>query len=139
MSNRKSLIDQILDAARASGIYNPTPHAPRPLDLGDDSLVPAQDRLAYHLLKSNGFAPPFIEERALLLSEYATLCDAREALLQRWSQLTPPRQTTALQQLKAQFTALWRRTLDFNLQAPPGLQIAGIRVDFELRAFENLI
>jgi len=61
MSNRKSLIDQILDAARASGIYNPTPHAPRPLDLGDDSLVPAQDRLAYHLLKSNGFAPPFIE------------------------------------------------------------------------------
>jgi len=75
----------------------------------------------------------------LLLSEYATLCDAREALLQRWSQLTPPRQTTALQQLKAQFTALWRRTLDFNLQAPPGLQIAGIRVDFELRAFENQI
>ena len=80
MSNRKSLIDQILEAASARGIYNPTAHAPRPLDIPDDSLVPAQDRLAYHLLKSNGFAPPFIEERTLLLSDYATLMQERDAL-----------------------------------------------------------
>jgi hypothetical protein len=84
----------------------------------DESFVPHQDRLAYHLLKSNGFAPPFIEERALLLADYAALCHARDALLQRWPHLTPPRQAEIIQQLTDQFTALWRRILDFNLQAP---------------------
>jgi hypothetical protein len=135
MSNRKSLIDQILEAASARGIYNPTPHVPRPIDIPDDSFVPPQDRLAYHLLKSNGFAPPFIEERTLLLTDYATLVQERDALLQRWPQLTVMRQTQALQQLRTRWHELGRRTLDFNLQAPPALQIAGVRVDYELRDF----
>ena len=135
MSNRKSLIDQILEAASARGIYNPTPHAPRPLDLPDDSLVPAQDRLAYQLLKSNGFAPPFIEERTLLLSDYATLMQERDALLQRWAQLSAVRQTHALQQLRTRWHELWRRTRDYNLYAPSALQIGGVRVDYELRDF----
>ena len=135
MSNRKSLIDQILEAASARGIYNPTAHAPRPLDIPDDSLVPAQDRMAYHLLKSNGFAPPFIEERTLLLADFATLSQERDALLQRWAQLSALRQTQALQQLRTRLHDLWRRTLDFNLQAPPALQIGGVRVDYELRDF----
>jgi hypothetical protein len=135
MSNRKSLIDQILEAASARGIYNPTPHAPGPIDIPDDSFVPPQDRLAYHLLKSNGFAPPFIEERTLLLTDYATLVQERDALLQRWPQLTVTRQTQTLQQLRTRWHELWRRTRDFNLQAPPALQIAGVRVDYELRDF----
>ncbi len=135
MSNRKSLIDQILEAASARGIYNPTAHAPRPLDIPDDSFVPAQDRLAYHLLKSNGFAPPFIEERTLLLSDYATLMQERDDLLQRWAQLSVARQTQALQQLRTRLHDLWRRTRDFNLQAPAALQIGGVRVDYELRDF----
>jgi hypothetical protein len=135
MSNRKSLIDQILEAASARGIYNPTPHAPGPIDIPDDSLVPAQDRLAYHLLKSNGFAPPFIEERTLLLADFATLTQARDALLAQWPQLTVMRQTQSLQQLRTRLHELWRRTRDYNLQAPPALQIGGVRVDYELRDF----
>lgn len=135
VSNRKSLIDQILEAASARGIYNPTPHAPRPLEMPDDSLVPAQDRLAYHLLKSNGFAPPFIEERTLLLTDHATLVQDRDALLQRWPQLPATRQTQALQQLRTRLHELWRRTRDYNLQAPPSLQIVGVRVDYELLGF----
>ena len=91
--------------------------------------------MAYHLLKSNGFAPPFIEERTLLLADFATLSQERDALLQRWAQLTAVRQTQALQQLRTRLHDLWRRTLDYNLQAPPALQIGGVRVDYELRDF----
>lgn len=131
----KSHIDKILEEARAKGIYDPTHGASRPLDISDDSLVPAQDRLAYHLLKSNGFAPPFIEERQRLIADARSLFADRDALYARWMGLSPRRKHETLTQLKARFVDVWRRTLDYNLQAPSALHIEGIRVEFELRMF----
>jgi len=134
MSDRKSLIDKILDEARKKGIYNPTDGAARPLDIIDDSLVPEQDRMGYHLLKSNGFAPPFIEERNRLREDASRLFAERDALQVRWNQLSPQQQQLQHTALRQRFIDLWRRTLDYNLQAPASLHIDGIRVEYELRA-----
>ena len=70
-----------------------------------------------------------------MLSDYATLMQERDDLLQRWAQLSVARQTQAQQQLRTRLHDLWRRTRDFNLQAPAALQIGGVRVDYELRDF----
>ncbi len=133
MSDRKSLIDKILDEARKQGIYNPTVGAARPLDIIDDSMVPEQDRMGYHLLKSNGFAPPFIEERNRLREDARQLLAERDALQMRWNQLSYLQQQQQRTVLRNRFTDLWRRTLDYNLQAPASLHIDGIRVEYELR------
>jgi hypothetical protein len=135
MAHWKSYIDKILEEARAKGIYDPTTVAKRALDIADDSLVPEHDRMAYHLLKSNGFAPPFIEERQRLSEDAQRLFAERDALKMRWAHLNPTQQRAALATCKARFVDLWRRTLDYNLQAPLALQIPGIRLEFELREF----
>lgn len=135
MFHWKTYIDKILEEARAKGLYNPTQAVSRPLEIEDDSNVPEGDRMAYHLLKSNGFAPPFIEERNRLLADKQVLFTDRDALQARWDSLSIERQRDALTKLRTRFVDVWRRTLDYNLQAPLALQIDGIRIDFELRDF----
>ncbi|MEY3990332.1 MAG: hypothetical protein RI985_1413, partial [Chloroflexota bacterium] len=92
MTERKSLIDMLLDEAKKRGIYQPNQSSNRVLNLDDDTLVPPEDRVGYRLLKSNGFAPPFIEERTQLLHDHAQIRQERDQLLQVWPTLTKERQ-----------------------------------------------
>jgi hypothetical protein len=133
MSQRKSLIDQLLEEAQKRGIYNPHNKAERHLDLGDDTNVPESDRLGYHVLKSNGFTPPFIMERQQLLHDRDVLTQRRDALRERWARLSRLQRRTEYAGLHAQYTELWRRTMDYNLMAPLALHIEGVRVTVELR------
>lgn len=133
MANWQSYLDKILDEARSKGIYDPTAVAHRPLDISDDSMVPEHDRMAYHLLKSNGFAPPFIEERQRLIDEAQRLYRERDMLVQRWPRLSITQQRAERHTLSMRVVDVWRRTLDYNLQAPLALQIPGIRSEYELR------
>ena len=133
MTERKSLIDMLLDEAKKRGIYKPNQPGERPLDLEDDALVPPEDRIGYRLLKSNGFAPPFIEERTQLLHDHARIRQERNQLMQVWPTLSSARQHERRAQLQQKYIDLWRRTLDFNLQAPLALHVEGVRVEYELR------
>lgn len=133
MTERKSLIDMLLDEAKKRGIYQPNQPSNRSLDLDDDALVPPEDRVGYRLLKSNGFAPPFIEERTQLLHDHAQIRQERDQLLQVWPTLAHERQRERLILLRQKYTDVWRRTLDFNLQAPLALHIEGVRIEYELR------
>ena len=133
MTERKSLIDMLLEEAKKRGIYQPNQPSNRSLDLDDDALVPLEDRIGYRLLKSNGFAPPFIEERTQLINDHAQIRQERDQLLQVWPTLTRERQHERLMLLRQKYTDVWRRTLDFNLQAPLALHIEGVRVEYELR------
>lgn len=135
MTERKSLIDMLLEEAKKRGIYQPNQSSNRPLDLDDDALVPPEDRVGYRLLKSNGFAPPFIEERTHLLQDHDQIRQERDQLLTVWATLSIERQRERITALRARYIDVWRRTMDFNLQAPLALHIEGIRVDYELRDF----
>lgn len=137
MSQRKSLIDQLLEEAQKQGLYNPHSKADRRLDLGDDTHVPEADRLGYHLLKSNGFTPPFIMERQHLLEDRATLAQRRDALVQRWAQLHHTQRRKEYDAIHKQYTELWRRVMDYNLMAPSALHIEGVRIQLELRDLSN--
>ncbi|MFM2031984.1 MAG: hypothetical protein RLZZ297_749, partial [Chloroflexota bacterium] len=84
MTHRLSLIDQILDEARKSGIYNPETAGTGALVFDDMTHVDPADRVGYTLLKSNGFAPPLLEERNTLLREHAELHHALTVLRMRY-------------------------------------------------------
>jgi hypothetical protein len=135
MTERKTLIDMLLDEAKKRGIYQPNQPGNRTLDLDDDAHVPPEDRVGYRLLKSNGFAPPFIEERTYLLDDHVQLRQERDQLLQVWPTLSTQRQRERLTTLRNRYVDVWRRTMDFNLQAPLALHIEGVRVEYELRDF----
>lgn len=62
-----SLIDRLAEAriqeAAERGELSNLPGEGKPLELGDDSLVPPELRAGYRLLKNAGFLPPELEWR----------------------------------------------------------------------------
>jgi hypothetical protein len=56
-----SLIDKQIEAARKNGTYEDVQAAGQKLNLNDDPYIPEEQRLAYKMLKDNGFAPAWIE------------------------------------------------------------------------------
>ncbi|HEX9369948.1 MAG TPA: DUF1992 domain-containing protein, partial [Roseiflexaceae bacterium] len=65
------LIDQIIAKAQADGLMDNLPGQGQPLKLDADDLVRDEDRLAFRMLKSSGFAPPWIEARREIDEERA--------------------------------------------------------------------
>ena len=137
MTQRGLLIDQLLDEARRKGIYNPDTTGEPELSFDDMTHVDPADRVAFAMLKSNGFAPPFIEERTQLLAERIALGGAAQVLRERMPILDEAQRTRCISEMRRVLTDLWRRTLDYNLIAPPALQIEGIRVEYELTRIES--
>jgi len=56
-----SIAERKIAEALARGELDNLPGAGRPLELDDDTLVPADLRLAYRILKNAGFVPPEVE------------------------------------------------------------------------------
>jgi hypothetical protein len=75
------LIEKKLQEAREAGVFDRLPRKGR-LDLGDEDGVPAEDRMAMHLLKINDMAPEWIEDDKALRARYH---NARSALLQAYA------------------------------------------------------
>jgi hypothetical protein len=57
------IAEQRIAEAIERGELTDLPGAGRPLDLGQDPLVPEDLRLAYRVLKNAGFVPPELETR----------------------------------------------------------------------------
>lgn len=68
ISMPQDLIDKVAESrileAIENGELDNLPGAGRPLDLGDDSAVPEDLRVAYRVLKNAGFVPPEVAKRA---------------------------------------------------------------------------
>ena len=137
MSHRSNLIDQLLEEARKKGIYNAELRGEGPLLFDDMTHVDPADRVAFTMLKSNGFAPPFIEERAQLIAQRKACVAAIDVLCTRFATFNVAQRHSAIGEMRRVLPDLWRRTLDYNLIAPPALQIEGIRVEYELTRIES--
>ena len=137
MSYRGHLIDQLLEEARKKGIYDPEFRGEQQLTFDDMTHVDPADRVAFQLLKSNGFAPPVIEARRELLLERQQISGAAYLLRERFPHVDLAQRSEALRQMRRVLTDLWRRTLDYNLTAPTVFQIEGIRVEYELQRIQT--
>jgi hypothetical protein len=77
------LIDQLAEEriaeARREGAFDDLPGAGRPLQLDDDSAVPAELRTAYRLLKNAGYMPPELELRREIADTWQLLALAEHA------------------------------------------------------------
>lgn len=59
----EAVAEQRILEALQRGEFDHLPGTGRPLDLDDDSMVPAELRMAYRILKNAGFVPPEITAR----------------------------------------------------------------------------
>jgi DnaJ family protein C protein 28 len=77
-----SSIDEIIQQAMQEGAFDNLPGKGKPLNLDENPYLDREWQLAYHLLKENGFAPNFIEQRQSIEMELAA---ARETLARAWA------------------------------------------------------
>ena len=75
-------IDEIIQQAMQEGAFENLPGKGKPLNLEENPYLDREWQLAYHLLKQNGFAPQFIEQRQAIELDLAA---ARQALARAWA------------------------------------------------------
>jgi len=82
MSQLTRGVDAIIRAAMEEGAFDNLPGAGCPLNLDENPYLECEWKLAYHLLKENGYAPDFIERRQAIEQALAA---ARELLAKSWA------------------------------------------------------
>ncbi len=69
-----SQAERRIQEAQKEGAFDHLPGEGRPLELEDDSAVPAELRMAYKVLKNAGYLPPELQDR----KEISTILDLLE-------------------------------------------------------------
>jgi hypothetical protein len=73
------LVEERIRMAIQDGAFDDLPGRGRPLDLGDDALVPAEMRPAYRVLKNAGYIPEELELRRQIADVQELLGQALDA------------------------------------------------------------
>ena len=128
-----NLIDEIMAKAHADGLMDNLPGQGQPLKLDDDEMVPAEYRLGYRMLKSSGFAPPWIEARREIDEERARLAAWLEDARRRWPHVNASAHAALRVAYRRKLDDIQRMIVNFNLKAPPGVEhVEGLRMVDEL-------
>lgn len=135
-------IEELIQQAMLAGKFGDLPGKGKPLHLDDNPHANPEWRLAYHLLQSNGFLLPWIEQRHDIEQEFAAAC----ANLQRswaWRNSVEAKKfpadqvesewRQALEGFSTQMQRLNQRIRDYNLQAPAAdFQMPSIHLQREI-------
>ena len=129
----ESLIDQIMNKAQADGLMDNLPGQGQPLQLDDDALVPDEYRLGNRMLKSSGFAPPWIEAQREIEQERTKLDSWLKDAKHRLPHLDARARAALKVAYRRKLDDLQRMITHYNLQAPPGApHLVGLRMVDEL-------
>lgn len=131
--NFDTYLDEIMARAHADGLMDNLPGQGKPLDLRGDENVPDEMRLGFHMLKSSGFAPVWVEARREIDAERARLVVWLADAQRRFVRMTPAAQAELRKDYRRKLDDIQRLILTFNLQVPPGIpHIEGLRMAEEL-------
>lgn len=96
MANAFSILQTIAEErireAQREGVFDNLPGQGAPLQLEDDSAIPEELRMAWHVLKNAGMVPPEVQER----KEIASLADMLEKGCDEHTKLAGMRRLEAL-------------------------------------------
>jgi hypothetical protein len=144
MDEWKQIAEQAIRQAMEEGKFDRLPGAGQPLNLDENPYEDPARWAANHLLRNNGFSPPWIEERRSLEWDIQR---ARLDLLRawQWTQVISvdaaggnAHWRRALGAFGEQVEALNRRLRDYNLKAPAGIpHLAHLVVEDEVRRVQG--
>jgi DnaJ family protein C protein 28 len=143
-------IEEQIREAQERGEFDNLPGTGKPLALDDHSYA-GDNALAYHLLKSNGFAPPEIELVKEIRDERARIEARLEKLVERGKALRARRILPFASEKRAFNTAvkraaedyertlreLNRKILVFNLSTPPAMHQPFLEVERLVQDFRQ--
>ncbi len=134
MDQWESIAERKIREAMEAGVFENLSSKGKPIPLDQDPFEDPTLRMAHHLLRVNGFAPPWIEEACEIdrasLKLRADLEDAR-----RRNAVTSPSWQRALDGFRKQARELNSLILTYNLKSPsPQFHKLPLDVDAEIRA-----
>ncbi len=100
-----------------AGEFENLPSKGKPIPLDEDPFEDPSLRMAHHLLRVNGFAPPWIEE-ASEIDRASEKVRADLASARRSHAVSSPSRQRALDGLRREVEELNRRILIYNLKCP---------------------
>ncbi|MBZ0301629.1 MAG: DUF1992 domain-containing protein [Anaerolineae bacterium] len=150
----KSIVDQMIDEARAAGQFDHLPNQGGPLKFDDNPYTPSDMKLAHKILKENDLAPDWVmlgkdvdvlRERLLenmrkgLRAYEGALADADRSTTpferRQRAELTWQRARAAYQTAAAKLNS---EIVRYNLKVPPGIMQKGLfNVERELERLGN--
>lgn len=107
--------DEIIRRAMQEGAFDNLPGKGKPLDLGENPHEPEEMRLAYRMLRSNGYSLPWLEMRKEIEE---TLEKAREEARDAWQRGDKRWWDAQLVIFQQRIEALNKQIFQYNLQAP---------------------
>jgi DnaJ family protein C protein 28 len=144
MTNWDRWIEQQIQKAIEDGAFENLPGQGKPLNLEEDVFLDPDWRVAYRLLRSNGFSLPWIENRKDIEQQIKT---AREGLKRAWDwhqeQEDAGVDPASLKLEWARFIGIFRQQVDavnrqitdYNLEAPAlSLQLVALDPEREIAA-----
>ncbi len=130
----QNLIDQLIGQARQEGHFDDLSGTGKPIDTSDDTHVAEEDRLGFRMLKSHGFAPPWMEARRDIETERKKAESWLRRTNTRWPGMHAASQTAARVEYRTMLSELRSMILNYNLTAPQAAgQIEGIDLEAELK------
>jgi hypothetical protein len=123
MSLWRRIAEEKIERAIEEGAFENLPGAGKPLPVDEDPFVEPDMRLALHLLHSNGFALPWIEERKEIEATIRGSC-ARLARSWDWFRSGPQgpwaegEWCRAVAAFRVQVARINQRIADYNLITP---------------------
>ena len=140
-------VEKIIQRAQEQGYFDNLPGAGKPQDLSENPFVPEDWRMAFRLLKSNGFAPDTVEYDKALRAELAGVDARLEAFGRRWDRWlrtswdTPEERDEHLaarerffEEHEHEMRALNHRVHAHNARAPRAMQIGALAIARQLAA-----
>jgi hypothetical protein len=113
-------IDKMIREAREKGAFDNLPGKGKPIQWEDESLVPEDQRLANHLLRSNGFTLDWIQLGQEIEAAYEALSQRLERARADWTagKLDSPGWAAERDRFNQQVRAINRRIIGYNLRVP---------------------
>ncbi|NJN14887.1 MAG: DUF1992 domain-containing protein [Oscillochloris sp.] len=106
-------------AAEQAGIMDDLPGAGKPLKLDEDTGVPDELRVGFRMLKSAGFAPPWIELQQSIRNDQARLDAWLTRANERWPLAGEHERARLRADHEQKIRDLNRMICNYNLTAPP--------------------
>jgi DnaJ homolog subfamily C member 28 len=143
----ESEIDKKIQEALNSGSFDSLPGKGKPLSLDQNPYEDPGWRLAFHLLKSNNFSLPWIEQRRELEEQIRVSRDKLQSAWEihqtRLSQDSVRGEATvgwdrAVVEFRLRSVEINRQILTYNLQTPSArFHVLAIRPDVEIKSVQD--